>query len=157
MKTRAVLALGSNLGDRKQHLKEALSEIAKLPSTKLLATSSFLETVAITEVGEDQSRPSYLNAVAIVETDLNAEKLHQLTAEIENSLGRVRATKWQDRTIDIDVIAFGSEVVDSENLVIPHPRAHQRLFVLKPWFELEPDAEIPGHGKIAALIAELEK
>ena len=157
MKTRAVLALGSNLGDRKQHLKDALSEIAKLPSTKLLATSSFLETVAITEVGEDQSRPSYLNAVAIVETELNAEKLHQLTAEIENSLGRVRATKWQDRTIDIDVIAFGSEVVDSENLVIPHPRAHQRLFVLKPWFELEPEAEIAGHGKIAALIAELEK
>lgn len=157
MKTRAVLALGSNLGDRKQHLKDALSEIANLPSTKLLATSSFLETVAITEVGEDQSRPSYLNSVAIVETDLNAEKLHQLTSEIENSLGRVRETKWQDRTIDIDVIAFGSEVVDSENLVIPHPRAHQRLFVLKPWFELEPDAEIPGHGKIAALIAELEK
>lgn len=157
MKTRAVLALGSNLGDRKQHLKDALSEIANLPSTKLLATSSVLETVAITEVGEDQSRPSYLNSVAIVETELNAEKLHQLTAEIENSLGRVRATKWQDRTIDIDVIAFGSEVVDSENLVIPHPRAHQRLFVLKPWFELEPEAEIAGHGKIAALIAELEK
>ena len=157
MKTRAVLALGSNLGDRKQHLKEALSEIAKLPSTKLLATSSFLETVAITEVGEDQSRPSYLNSVAIVETELNAEKLHQLTSEIENSLGRVRETKWQDRTIDVDVIAFGSEVVDSENLVIPHPRAHQRLFVLKPWFELEPEAEIAGHGKIAALIAELEK
>jgi len=157
VKTRAVLALGSNLGNREQHLKEALSEIAKLPSTKLLATSSFLETVAITEVGEDQSRPSYLNAVAIVETELNAEKLHQLTSEIENSLGRVRETKWQDRTIDIDVIAFGSEGVDSENLVIPHPRAHQRLFVLKPWFELEPDAEIPGHGKIAALIAELEK
>ena len=157
MKTRAVLALGSNLGDRKQHLKDALSEIANLPSTKLLATSSFLETVAITEVGEDQSRPSYLNSVAIVETELNAEKLHQLTSEIENSLGRVRETKWQDRTIDVDVIAFGSEVVDSENLVIPHPRAHQRLFVLKPWFELEPDAEIPGHGKIASLIAELEK
>ena len=157
MKTRAVLALGSNLGDRKQHLKDALSEIAKLPSTKLLATSSFLETVAITEVGEDQSRPSYLNAVAIVETELNAEKLHQLTSEIENSLGRVRETKWQDRTIDVDVITFGSEVVDSENLVIPHPRAHQRLFVLKPWFELEPEAEIPGHGKIASLIAELEK
>ncbi len=157
MKTRAVLALGSNLGDRKQHLKDALSEIAKLPSTKLLATSSFLETVAITEVGEDQSRPSYLNAVAIVETELNAEKLHQLTSEIENSLGRVRETKWQDRTIDVDLITFGSEVVDSKNLVIPHPRAHQRLFVLKPWFELEPEAEIAGHGKIAALIAELEK
>ena len=157
MKTRAVLALGSNLGDRKQHLKDALSEIANLPSTKLLATSSFLETVAITEVGEDQSRPSYLNSVAIVETELNAEKLHQLTSEIENSLGRVRETKWQDRTIDVDLITFGSEVVDSENLVLPHPRAHLRLFVLKPWFELEPEAEIPGHGKIASLIAELEK
>ncbi len=157
MKTRAVLALGSNLGNRDHHLKEALSEIAKLPSTKLLATSSFLETVAITEAGEDQSRPSYLNAIAIVETELSAEKLHQLTSEIENSLGRVRETKWQDRTIDVDLVAFGSEVIESENLVIPHPRAHQRLFVLKPWFELEPDAEIPGHGKIASLIAELEK
>lgn len=157
MKTRAVLALGSNLGDREQHLKDALSEIAKLPTTKLLAASSMLETVAMTEVGEDQSRPSYLNAVAIVETELTAEKLHQLTSEIENSLGRVRETKWQDRTIDVDLIAFGSEVIVSENLVIPHPRAHQRLFVLKPWFELEPDAEIAGHGKIASLIAELEK
>ncbi len=157
MKTRAVLALGSNLGNRDHHLKEALSEIAKLPSTKLLATSSFLETVAITEAGEDQSRPSYLNAIAIVETELSAEKLHQLTSEIENSLGRVRETKWQDRTIDVDLVAFGSEVIESENLVIPHPRAHQRLFVLTPWFELEPDAEIPGHGKIASLIAELEK
>ena len=157
MKTRAVLALGSNLGDREQHLKDALSEIAKLPTTKLLAASSMLETVAITEVGEDQSRPSYLNAVAIVETELTAEKLHQLTSEIENSLGRVRETKWQDRTIDVDLIAFGSEVIVSENLVIPHPRAHQRLFVLKPWFELEPDAEIAGLGKIASLIAELEK
>lgn len=157
MKTRAVLALGSNLGDREQHLKDALSEIAKLPTTKLLAASSILETVAITEVGEDQSRPSYLNAVAIVETELTAEKLHQLTSEIENSLGRVRETKWQDRTIDVDLIAFGSEVIVSENLVIPHPRAHQRLFVLKPWFELEPDAEIAGLGKIASLIAELEK
>lgn len=157
MKTRAVLALGSNLGDREQHLKDALSEIAKLPTTKLLAASSILETVAITEVGEDQSRPSYLNAVAIVETELTAEKLHQLTSEIENSLGRVRETKWQDRTIDVDLIAFGSEVIESENLVIPHPRAHQRLFVLKPWFELEPDAEIAGLGKIASLIAELEK
>jgi 2-amino-4-hydroxy-6-hydroxymethyldihydropteridine diphosphokinase len=157
VKTRAVLALGSNLGNRDHHLKEALSEIAKLPSTKLLATSSFLETVAITEAGEDQSRPSYLNAIAIVETELSAEKLHQLTSEIENSLGRVRETKWQDRTIDVDLVAFGSEVIESENLVIPHPRAHQRLFVLTPWFELEPDAEIPGHGKIASLIAELEK
>lgn len=157
MKTRAVLALGSNLGDREQHLRQALAEIQKLPITKLLSTSSFLETVAITEVGEDQSRPSYLNAVAIVETELDAHHLHQLTAEIENSLGRVRETKWQDRTIDVDVIAFGNQVIDSEDLVVPHPRAHQRLFVLKPWFELEPDAEIPGHGKIASLIAELEK
>lgn len=157
MRTRAVLALGSNLGDREQHLRQALAEIQKLPITKLLSTSSFLETVAITEVGEDQSRPSYLNAVAIVETELDAHHLHQLTAEIENSLGRVRETKWQDRTIDVDVIAFGNQVIDSEDLVVPHPRAHQRLFVLKPWFELEPDAEIPGHGKIASLIAELEK
>ncbi len=157
MRTRAVLALGSNLGDREQHIRQALAEIQKLPNTTLLAASAFLETVAITEVGEDQSRPSYLNAVAIVETELDAHQLHNLTAEIENSLGRVRETKWQDRTIDVDVIAFGNQVIDSEDLVVPHPRAHLRLFVLKPWFELEPQAEIPGHGKIASLIAELEK
>ncbi len=157
MKTRAVLALGSNLGDREQHLRQALSALAELPSTELIASSSFLETVAVTEVGEDQSRPSYLNAVAIIDTDLAAQQLHELTSEIENSLGRVRQTKWQDRTIDVDLIAFGSDVIETANLVIPHPRAHQRLFVLKPWFELEPAAEIPGHGKIADLIAELEK
>ncbi len=157
MKTRAVLALGSNLGDREQHLRQALSALAELPSTELIASSSFLETVAVTEVGEDQSRPSYLNAVAIIDTELAAQQLHELTSEIENSLGRVRQTKWQDRTIDVDLIAFGSDVIETANLVIPHPRAHQRLFVLKPWFELEPAAEIPGHGRIADLIAELEK
>ncbi len=157
MKTRAVLALGSNLGDREQHLRQALSALAELPSTELIASSSFLKTVAVTEVGEDQSRPSYLNAVAIIDTDLAAQQLHELTSEIENSLGRVRQTKWQDRTIDVDLIAFGSDVIETANLVIPHPRAHQRLFVLKPWFELEPAAEIPGHGRIADLIAELEK
>ncbi len=157
MKTRAVLALGSNLGDREQNLRQALSALAELPSTELIASSSFLETVAVTEVGEDQSRPSYLNAVAIIDTDLAAQQLHELTSEIENSLGRVRQTKWQDRTIDVDLIAFGSDVIETANLVIPHPRAHQRLFVLKPWFELETSAEIPGHGRIADLIAELEK
>ncbi len=157
MKTRAVLALGSNLGDREQHLRQALSALAELPSTELIASSSFLKTVAVTEVGEDQSRPSYLNAVAIIDTELAAQQLHELTSEIENSLGRVRQTKWQDRTIDVDLIAFGSDVIETANLVIPHPRAHQRLFVLKPWFELEPAAEIPGHGRIADLIAELEK
>ena len=157
MKTRAVLALGSNLGDREQHLNQALEQIANLPGTELISKSSFLETVAITEVGEDQSRPSYLNAVALVETELSAQQLHQLTAEIENALGRIRESKWQDRTIDVDLIAFGDQVIDSENLVIPHPRAHLRLFVLKPWYELEPSAEIPEHGKIASLIAELEK
>ncbi len=157
MRTRAVLALGSNLGDREQHLREALTAIENLPSTKLIATSSFLETVAITEVGEDQSRPSYINAVAIVETELFAHELHNLTSQIENSLGRVRETKWQDRTIDVDVIVYGNAEINSKDLVIPHPRAHLRLFVLKPWFELQPEAEIPGHGKIASLIAELEK
>jgi 2-amino-4-hydroxy-6-hydroxymethyldihydropteridine diphosphokinase len=151
------LALGSNLGNREQHLRQALAEIEKLPTTTVLSISSFRETVAITEVGEDESRPSYLNSVALIDTELTAHQLHDQTSAIEDSLGRVRQTKWQDRTIDIDVIAFGNERIDSEQLVIPHPRAHQRLFVLKPWFELEPEAEIPGRGKIIDLIAELEK
>ncbi|MEY3972019.1 MAG: 2-amino-4-hydroxy-6-hydroxymethyldihydropteridinepyrophosphokinae/dihydroneop terin aldolase, partial [Actinomycetota bacterium] len=87
MKTRAVLALGSNLGDRESYLNSALERISELPATELIAVSSFLETTAVTEQGEDETKPSYLNAVSIVQTELSAQQLHQLTSEIETELG----------------------------------------------------------------------
>jgi 2-amino-4-hydroxy-6-hydroxymethyldihydropteridine diphosphokinase len=157
VKTRAVLALGSNLGERESYLNSALEKISQLPTTDLIAVSSFLETTAVTEQGEDETKPSYLNAVSIVQTELSAQELHQLTSEIETELGRMREGKWQDRTLDIDLVSFGDLQIDTENLTLPHPRAFERIFVLKPWLEIDADAELAGHGKIAALLAKLER
>lgn len=155
MKTKATIALGSNLGDRNQNLLSAVEAIKSFPRTKFLLLSSFHETIALTETGEDESKPAYLNAICQVETELHPEELLQACAEIETSMGRVRTGRWQDRNIDVDIIAFGNQIVDTENLSIPHPRAHERLFVLLPWQEIEPDAEIVGRGKISDLIARL--
>jgi 2-amino-4-hydroxy-6-hydroxymethyldihydropteridine diphosphokinase len=157
VKTRAVLALGSNLGERESYLNSALEKISELPTTELIAVSSFLETTAVTEQGEDETKPIYLNAVSIVQTELSAQQLHQLTSEIETELGRVREGKWQDRTLDIDLVSFGDLQIETKDLTLPHPRAFERIFVLKPWLEIDSDAELAGHGKIAALLAKLER
>jgi 2-amino-4-hydroxy-6-hydroxymethyldihydropteridine diphosphokinase len=157
VKTRAVLALGSNLGDRQNNLELAIEAIRSFPKTELLAASSFHQTVALTVYGEDQTKPAYLNAVVTVATELTAENLFAHCAEIENQMGRVRKTRWQDRNIDVDVIAFGNQTMQSDHLTIPHPRAHERLFVLRPWQEIDPDAEIVGRGKVSELIERLEK
>lgn len=155
MKTKATIALGSNLGDKELNLLSAIAAIKKFPKSEFLRVSSFHETVALTESGEDQTKPSYLNAICQIETYLSPFELLESCAEIESRMGRVRTGRWQDRNIDVDIIAFGNQVVDSESLSIPHPRAHERLFVLLPWQEIEPDAEIVGRGKIRELIARL--
>jgi len=155
VKTKAVIALGSNLGDRRETLELAISQIRNFPESNFLTVSSFHETVALTERGEDSSKPSYLNAVCLIETTLSAQELLELCSEVEANLGRVRAERWQDRTIDLDIVAFGDQVIETENLSVPHPRAHERLFVLLPWQEIDPDAEIVGRGKVSDLIARL--
>ena len=155
MKTKAVIALGSNLGDRRETLNLAISQIKNFPDSNFLSVSSFHETVAVTEAGEDASKPSYLNAVCLIETSLGAHELLEYLSEIEANLGRVRAERWQDRTIDLDIVAYGDEVIETSSLTVPHPRAHERLFVLLPWQEIDPDAEIVGRGKISELIARL--
>ena len=155
MKTKAVIALGSNLGDRRETLNLALSQIWNFPESQFLAASTFHETVALTEAGEDESKPSYLNAVCLIETSLGAHELLEYCSEVEANLGRVRLERWQDRTIDLDLIAFGDQVIETSNLTIPHPRAHERLFVLLPWQEIDSDAEIVGRGKVSELIARL--
>ena len=156
MRTRAVLALGSNLGQREQNLNLALEQIKSFPSTDFIAVSSFHETIALTEAGEDSTKPSYLNAIAIIETHLTVEEVFSRTSAIETELGRIRQTKWQDRTIDVDLISFGELQLANEALTIPHPRSHERLFVLKPWLEIDPMAELIGYGKISDLVMELE-
>jgi len=149
--TEAVLALGGNLGDRDQTLESAISQIAELKSVKLIARSSFYESVALTLDGEDDKAPKFLNCVVKVETKLEPKKLLKKLFEIENAHGRVRLERWGPRTLDIDIIVFGAELVQTKNLQIPHPRAHQRGFVLVPWLEIEPEAVLPGHGKVAKL------
>ena len=155
MKTKAVIALGSNLGDRRETLDLAISQIRNFPETDFFSASSYHETIALTQSGEDESKPSYLNAVCVIETELGSHELLEYCAEVEANLGRVRGERWQDRTIDLDIIAFGNQVIETSNLIVPHPRAHERLFVLLPWQEIDPSAEIVGKGKISDLIARL--
>ena len=153
--TKAVIAFGSNLGDRKETIEAAAKKLSEHKKVDLVALSSMYESVAITADGEDESQPRYLNAVGIFETSLKAAKLHKLTREIENDFGRVRLARWAPRTLDLDIISFGSELIETKRLVVPHPRAFERAFVLVPWLEVDSEAVIPGRGKVAGLVEEL--
>jgi 2-amino-4-hydroxy-6-hydroxymethyldihydropteridine diphosphokinase len=149
MSARAVIALGGNLGDRHATLDEAVRLLNELDHVNVVAVSSYLDTVAVRVDGPDAHAPRYLNAVAIVETSLDAFSLHAGLQDIETDLGRERRETWGDRTLDLDLIDFDGQVMSTETLVLPHPRAHERLFVLDPWLELDPHAAIPGIGSVA--------
>ena len=152
---RTVLALGSNLGERKPTMLEAVRRIADLPTTEVLAISEPIDTVALTPEGEDESAPRYLNAVLILDTALAPMTLLDQLNQIEADLGRVRAERWGDRTLDIDIVTMEGVVVDGPRLTLPHPRAHERRFVLEPWLSIDPDAQLPGRGRVDALLREL--
>ena len=151
MVNQAVLSLGGNIGDREQTQKNAISEIEDIKDVELVSTSSFYESVAVTLSGEDENAPKFLNCVVKISTKLEPKKLLKKLFEIENKHGRVRLERWGPRTLDIDIIVFGSEFVQTKSLQIPHPRAHQRGFVLIPWSEIDPEAVLPGHGSVAKL------
>ena len=149
---RTVLALGSNLGERKRTMLEAVRQIADLPTTEVVAISEPIDTVALKPDGEDESAPRYLNAVLMMDTALAPETLLDQLHRIEADLGRVRTERWGDRTLDIDIVTMEGVVVDGPRLTLPHPRAHERIFVLEPWLSIDPDAELPGHGRVDALL-----
>lgn len=151
----AVVALGANLGARADTLAAAVDELRTLPLTGEVRVSAPLETVAVTLTGEDADAPRYLNAVALVQTRLAPTELLAALHRIEARHGRVRRERWGDRTLDLDLIAYGDETIDRDDLTVPHPRAHEREFVLAPWLEVDPDAEIPGRGRIDALLSGL--
>lgn len=153
--TRAVIALGANLGDRAGSIFEALERIAEISDTQVVTVSSLVESAAVKPEGVDESAPEYLNAVAIVETGLAPSHLLMELNSIEEDAGRVRTERWGDRTLDLDIIAFDGVTMATEHLTIPHPRAHERSFVLVPWLEIEPEARIGGFGPIADLVPEL--
>ncbi len=152
---RAVIAFGSNLGDRQATIERAAERIARLPLVDDLRLSEMFETVALRPEGPDPDAPAYLNAVAIIATALAPHILLGLLHAIEQEHGRERHERWGDRTLDLDLIVYGDHASGDHELLLPHPRAAERLFVLEPWLSLDPAAEIPGAGPVAELVEQL--
>lgn len=152
---KAVLAFGSNLGDREATIRAGLDALAA-HGIHISAMSTLVESVAVKPTGEDEAAPRYLNGVALVRTTQAPHDLLRTIHAVESELGRVRAERWGDRTLDIDIVTYGDLVLDNPDLVLPHPRAAQRAFVLSPWLELDPDAVLPGVGRVDALLAALD-
>jgi len=151
----AVIALGANLGDRQATLLAATRELAETDGIELTGISPVIETAALRPSGVDHDAPAYLNAVALVTTTLTPGALLDVLTRIERAHGRIRAERWGDRTLDLDLVDFAGLVSSSERLTLPHPRAFERDFVLKPWLAVDPDAVLPGHGRVADLVAGL--
>jgi dihydroneopterin aldolase/2-amino-4-hydroxy-6-hydroxymethyldihydropteridine diphosphokinase len=146
---RAVLSLGSNLGDRMAHLQAA---VTLLTTHGLSAVSPVYET---DPVGGPEQEP-YLNAVAVVDAG-DPHELWHFTSAIEASRARERTVRWGPRTLDVDLITVGDQQLETPELTLPHPRAAERAFVLVPWLDVEPDAVVPGRGRVADLLADLER
>ncbi len=149
----AVLAFGSNLGDREATIRAAFADLAATPGIEVTATSQLYETIAVKPEGIDPDAPEYLNAVATIRTSLLPEQLLDAVNRIEHEHGRVRAERWGDRTLDIDIVTFADVTRDTARLALPHPRAAERDFVLVPWLEIDPDATLPGRGRADALLS----
>ena len=147
----AVLALGSNLGDRGETLHSAIDQLGAHPKIRVLEQSPLVESIAVTESGLDESKPNYLNGVIKIATKLNPQKLLKATSDVELSHGRVRERRWESRSLDIDIITFENKKQVTKNLTLPHPRANERAFVLVPWSLMDPEAELVGFGKVSEL------
>jgi 2-amino-4-hydroxy-6-hydroxymethyldihydropteridine diphosphokinase len=146
---KAVIALGANIGNPFENLEIALSLLRE--STEVISVSSFYKTAPV----GGPAQPDYLNAVCIIESELPALDLLSLLQGIEKSLGRERSEHWGPRTIDLDLIQFGGLLSKSTELELPHPRAHERRFVLEPWLEIDSDAVLLSHGRVDQLLAQL--
>ena len=145
MGTSAYLALGSNLGDRLEHLRAAARKLESTKGIDVVRSSRVYETEP---VGPPQ--PQYLNAVIEVDTTLTPRELLDAARGVEDSLGRIRAERWGPRTIDVDILLYDERTVDEADLVIPHPRMHERGFVLLPLGELDADAMLPGGRRLSS-------
>jgi len=147
-RSRVVLALGSNLGSRLENLQGAVDALFDAPGLDFRAASPVYETAPVG--GPEQ--PDYLNAVITADTALPSRAILDRAHGVEEAFGRVREVTWGPRTLDVDLIVCGDEISDDPGLTLPHPRAHERAFVLAPWHDIEPDAEIPGRGRVDELL-----
>jgi 2-amino-4-hydroxy-6-hydroxymethyldihydropteridine diphosphokinase len=147
---KAVISLGANIGNPEEQMRLAIAMLRE--ATDVIALSSIYTTEPVG--GPEQ--PNYLNAICIAESDLPAADLLALLQGIEKTLGRERLERWGPRTIDLDLIQYGTILSSAEELELPHPRAHERKFVLEPWLEVEPDAILLTHGKVSELLEQLQ-
>jgi len=147
----AHIGLGSNLDDPVRHVTQALEELAHLPRTELLARSSLYLTAPLDKLDQ----PDFVNAVAVLATDLSPRELLQQLLAIEARHGRARTEANGPRTLDLDLLLMGERVIHEPGLQVPHARMHQRAFVLLPLAEVSPHAVIPGRGSVAELAPHL--
>lgn len=142
--THIAFALGTNMGDRLAHLQYAIERLCNHDEMSVLAVSKVYETQPVG--GPDQD--NYLNAVVTAESTLPARELLAFCHEIENARDRTREVRWGPRTLDVDLLVVGDEMSQDPTVMIPHPRAHERAFVLTPWESIDPLCVIPGHGTV---------
>jgi 2-amino-4-hydroxy-6-hydroxymethyldihydropteridine diphosphokinase len=145
--TRAYVGVGANLGDREATIRAAL---AALPD--VVAVSELRETAPVGVVDQ----PPFLNGAAALETELSPRELLDALLEVERRLGRERRERWGPRTIDLDLLLHGDDVLDEPGLTVPHPRLHERRFALEPLLDLDPDLVVPGRGRVIDLLARLD-
>ncbi len=149
----AAIALGSNLGDRTRHLDAGVLAIAEFEGTRTMALSEYIETDPVGPAGQG----AYLNAAMVVETSIKPRALLDALLEIERANGRDRDAeqRWGPRTLDLDLLLYADRVIDEPGLTIPHPRMHERMFVLEPLMQIAPGLDVPGRGTVRDLHATL--
>ena len=149
----AYLSIGSNLGDRFDYLQNAVLQIYRNSQISKVKVSSVYETTPVGGPKQDD----FLNAVVEVETDLRPMELLVFTQQLEQEANRVRTEHWGPRTLDVDILAYQNEESSSSKLTLPHPRISERAFVVVPWFEIAPNVEISGIGKLADLFERIDR
>ncbi|MEV6740132.1 2-amino-4-hydroxy-6-hydroxymethyldihydropteridine diphosphokinase [Streptomyces sp. NPDC051104] len=147
---RAVISIGSNLGNRLENLQGAIDALEDTPGVRVKAVSPVYETEPWGVAPGSQS--AYFNAVVVVKTTLPPSSLLERAHAVEEAFHRVRDERWGARTLDVDIVAYADVVSDDPVLTLPHPRAHERAFVLAPWHDLDPEAQLPGRGPVAHLL-----
>jgi 2-amino-4-hydroxy-6-hydroxymethyldihydropteridine diphosphokinase len=146
----AYIGIGANLGEARANVEDALRRLAALPATRLTAQSCMWRTAPIESSGDD-----YINAVAAIDTALDPHALLDALRAIELAHGRERPYRNAPRTLDLDILLYGEAIIDSPTLTVPHPRMHQRAFVLAPLCEIAPGVVIPGIGAASALLPQV--
>lgn len=147
---RAYVAIGSNLNDPVAQVRQAFRALAELPASRLIACSPLYRSAP---VGGPPDQPDYVNAVAALDTALNPDKLLIALQAVESRQGRVRTVRWGPRTLDLDVLLYGSLQRDDPRLTLPHPRLRERAFVLYPLYDIAPDLTLPGGDPLSELLA----